>query len=415
MKWKLFLPQGEMAKHPKYGYTVEKVHGEIYAIHFNTGAHIFFKTYSQDTESLQSGSCHALFCDEELPMEHYDELMFRLTATEGYFNMVFTATIGQEFWRLAMEPKEGEQEKLPMAYKNCVSMYDCLKYMDGTGTPWDLPKIRAAEMKCKNQNEVLRRVYGRFVKDEGLKYPTFETRRHKKEPHPLPASWLLYAGIDVGSGKGTPNASRPDRSNHPSAIIFVAVSPDYRQARVIDGWRGDDTLTTAGDVFEKYREMVRRKKYNINFAYYDFASKDFHTIGTRAGYTFLIAEKSHEIGENTLNTLFKNDMLFVYDTPELNKLCTELSTLDTKTNKVNAKDDMVDALRYCVAKIPWDWSFLEEDPGSRTLEPLNGAGESMVPSLDPITEARRAAFMEQHAQEEYRIEDEFREFNELCG
>ena len=64
-------------------------------------------------------------CDEELPETLFDEIQFRRNAVEGYFASVFTATLGQEMWRLAMEPKKGEKEFLPFAHKIRASLFDC--------------------------------------------------------------------------------------------------------------------------------------------------------------------------------------------------------------------------------------------------------------------------------------------------
>ena len=86
---------------------------------------IYFKTYSQNVTDLQAGTVSFIFCDEELPISLFPELSARLIATDGYFSMVFTATLGQEYWRLTMEPDEenGEIEKHPDAFnakKRCV-------------------------------------------------------------------------------------------------------------------------------------------------------------------------------------------------------------------------------------------------------------------------------------------------------
>jgi len=60
----------------------------------------------------------------------------------------------------------------------------------------------------------------------GLKYPQFDIKRHMKEAHKLPKTWLIYEGVDTGSG------DEGESEGHPSAIAFVAVSPDFRQGRV---------------------------------------------------------------------------------------------------------------------------------------------------------------------------------------
>jgi len=89
-KWKQFLPKGDMKNDPYYGWKEERKQGDVVAIHFNSGVHVYFKTYEQNVQNLQTGTCDAIFCDEELPIELYDELTFRISASDGYFHMVFT-------------------------------------------------------------------------------------------------------------------------------------------------------------------------------------------------------------------------------------------------------------------------------------------------------------------------------------
>ena len=130
-----FLPRGEFKDDPIYGWTAEYRSRDIFALHFNCGVSVYFKAYSQDVQHLQTGSCDAIFTDEELPEELYDELNIRTAATDGYFSMVFTATLVQQIWRDAIEGR-GYIEKFPDALKIQVSMYDCLEYEDGTKAHW---------------------------------------------------------------------------------------------------------------------------------------------------------------------------------------------------------------------------------------------------------------------------------------
>ena len=401
-KWKQFLPKGEFKDHEIYGWKEEFVNKEIFAIHFNSGVHIYFKTYAQDTSALQTGTCDAIFCDEELPLEHFDELMFRLSASDGYFHMVFTATLGQDFWRQVMDPGPGELEKLPHASKWTVSLYDAQKYVDGTPSHWTDEKIQLVKNRCSTHNEVLKRVYGKFIRDEGgRKCEAFDIKRHMKPDHPLPKDWLIYAGVDIGSG---------GKSGHPSAIIFVAVSPDFRKGRVFLGWRGDGIDTTAGDVVEKFRAL--KKDHNVptmTGQFYDWASKDFFQIASRMGEPFIPADKAREKGEEILNVLFKNDMLFVYESPEIQKLAGELISLMKDTDKRKAKDDFYDALRYCVMGVPWDFSVITGAKPAGWSEP-----EKPKNRKEQEIEDRRNAFSQPKSEEE-KLEDEFNEWNELYG
>lgn len=344
-----FLPRGRFKDHPQYGWRYEEKNKYIFAIHFNTGVSIYFKTYATDVQHLQAGTSWYIAADEEMPADIFDELNMRIAATDGYFSMVFTATMGQEFWRRTMEER-GRNEKFKGAKKIQVSMYDCLVFEDGTPSHWTLDRIKRIENSCKSENEIQKRVHGKFIKDSGLKYSGFNRQINVKPAHILPPTWHIYAGVDVGSGGA---------NNHPAAIVFIGVSPDYKQGRVFKGWRGDGVLTTASDIVHKFIELKGNMKLTGQF--YDWSSKDFETIARRMGEPFTPAEKSHEIGEQVINVLFKNEMLSIYDSPELTGLIEELCSLDVNTKKTHASDDYIDAMRYCLTKIPWDWSAINSE------------------------------------------------------
>jgi phage terminase large subunit-like protein len=342
-----FMPRGKYKDHPLYGWNDEWKDKNIFAIHFNSGVSVYFKTYAQNVQHLQAGSVSAIFCDEELPEDIFDELAFRLVATNGYFHMVFTATLGQEKWRRTIEEIGNPIELFRGAWKRQVSMYDCLFYIDGSKSHWSIERIEQAKRMCKTDNEVLKRVYGRFVLDEGLKYPSFNRKENICDPFQVPSNYFIYAGVDVGGGKGS----------HLSAIVFIAVAPDYRSGVVFKCWRGDNTLTTASDVLEKFREM--RGNMHCALQCYDYAAKDFMTIASRVGESFVQADKRNDVGEQVLNTLFKNKMLSIAYDDESSKLVTELSSVTQEMHKSNTKDDLIDALRYAATRIPWDFSWIK--------------------------------------------------------
>lgn len=413
-KWKLFLPRGKMKEDLQYGWDAEFERGKIKAIHFKSGVHLYFHAYAQDTGHLQTGTVYALFCDEELPEEHYNELIFRISSTDGYFHMVFTATLGQEFWRLTMSPERGEMENLPDAKKWTVSLYDSQFYEDGEPSKWTDARIQVIKNRCASDKEILKRVYGQFAVDrEGLKYPQFEIKRHMKPAHPLPKDWLIWSAVDPGTG-GTA---------HPAGILFMAVAPDYRKGRVFLGWRGENIgNTTAGDVFEKHQSMKRENKVTTIEQIYDPGCKDFATIAERKGESFSKANKDHSVGEEIVNVLFKNDMISIYETSELQKLATELSTLRKATLKRNAKDNLADPLRYLCVAIPWDLSAIGsgipagERPAAPALdESRMTPAEREALSIKRQVEERRKEMVDENQSEEERVESEFAEANESYG
>ena len=399
-KWKQFLPAGEFKKHPMYGWEDEWKNKKLISIKFNTGVVVYFKSYAQAAKNLQTATVYAMFADEEMPMDLYEELMFRLSASSGYFHMVFTATLGQEFWRLAMEPGTHEKESLPGAKKWTVSAYDCQKYEDGTASHWTDEKIQEVINKCSTHNEVLKRVFGRFIlASGGRKYEQFDIKRHMGAKKKIPEDWHIYGGADIGSG-GT--------DGHPSAITFVAVSPDFRRGRVFRGWRGDGIITTAADVVKKFIEL--RGTLNLNAQYYDHQCRDFFTIAQQMNEPFIPAEKSHEIGEHIINVLFKNDLLTIDEDPELHKLAQELASLKKNTPKNKAHDDFSDSFRYAVSLIPWDWSVITGDKPRDWVEP-----EKPQTDMERQINERRKAFETKPEDDFPSIEKEFEEWNSYYG
>ncbi len=352
-KWvREFLPRGAYEKHPWYGWKKIIRNKELKGFKFNCGTILNFMTYSQNVHNLQSGTVNIIVCDEELPEALYPELNARLFASDGYFYMAFTATRGQEFWRKVIEPKSNEDEPMPDALKIQVSMYDCLEYVDGSKSHWTKERINSIISSCRNANEVKRRVFGRFIRSDGLKYHAFNKERHYV-PYPtkggvpfkgVPLGWECYSGVDIGSG---------GEENHPSAMCFVALNKDRTKIRVFKGLRMDGIQTTAGDTYRRYK--YEKGKMQIVRQFYDWASKDFHTISSRARDHFFKAEKGHDIGEEILNTCFKLNILKIYKCAEHDKLVTELESLDNVTDKRKAKDDFIDAMRYAIVSIPIDW------------------------------------------------------------
>lgn len=339
-----FMPRGEYKKSGYYGWDTNYARGKIESVDFNNGLSVYFKTYAQNPKVLQSGSCYAIFADEELPDNLYDELMIRLAATQGYFHMVFTATLNQDFWRRAIQPDNADTEILKEAWKKQVSMYECLHYIDGSASPWTIDRIKKVEARCKSKAEIERRVHGKFIAEAGRKYHAFDASRHYVQPFRIPADYHWYTGVDVGSG---------GKENHPSAIVFVAVRPDHQKGYVVRTWRGDGVETSSGDVLDKYREVRGSLKPVLQS--YDPAAVDFGTISSRQGEGFVKAQKNHELGEDIINTLFKNNMLQIFDTDDNRKLGSELTSLMRATPKNKAKDDLSDATRYAIVPIPWDF------------------------------------------------------------
>lgn len=399
-KWvPLFLPKGKFKNHPTYGWHEEYNKNYISSIRFNSGVTIYFKSYEQKVANLQTGSVYMVTMDEEAPEHLLPEVFARLNATDGLFLSVFTATLGQLYWEQAMEPKSPDEEKHKDALKLQVSVYDCMFYEDGTPSHWTEDKIKRAEARCTSEAERLRRIMGRFVKSEGLRFHGFDRGRDVVKAHPLPRHWHIYTGVDPGSGGIT---------GHPAGMLFLAVSPDFKNGRVFRAWRGDGVPTTSQDTLNKYREL--RKDLKPVIQVYDWASKDFWLVASRQGETFTQANKDRESGFGLLNVLFKNGMLKIQgDDPELEKLISELCSIPEGAKKSDHfVDDLCDALRYAAEAVPWDFSSVKQEVEAKVLS-------EEPPEPEPsATDLRRDWFMGPR-EEADEISDELDYWNDMAG
>ncbi len=107
-----------------------------------------------------------------------------------------------------------------------------------------------------------------------------------------------------------------------------------------------------------------------------------------------------------INSLFKLDILKIYQCPELEGLSNELENLDIDQSKSKIKDDFVDALRYALMGIPVNWEeiFKKKREGVIVKDTYN----DMVRELRPrdAEENNRLIFNEGY-------ESEFSEWNDL--
>lgn len=407
-KWEPdFLPRGDFKNDSISGWTAEYERGYIKKIIFNSGVTIYCKTYAQRLRDLQSGSVHALFLDEECPADYMPELLARLRATDGYIRAVFTATLGQEYWRRVMEPTSIEEAIFPNAFKRSISLYDCQKYINGKSTRWTNQRIKEVINECATQAEVQRRVFGRFVKASGLKIESFDLQRNTTSDPLVPKIWPKFSGVDPGSG---------GQSGHPSAMVFIAVRPDYKHGVVFRGWRGDKIATANTDTLRKYREL--KGNMLITGAVYDYKEKDFQLEAVAIGENFEPANKARDEGFGLLNSLFKSGMLkIVRGDPELEKLITEIMTLPSVIDKRKALDDLIDALRYACMAVPWDLSGLSA-PNEAELKQFDDQPADTRTEKERLDQAmikdRRdfALNLQRDVDEEA---DEFDYWNELSG
>lgn len=389
-----FMPKGAYKDHPQYGWEEEIKNKNLWAIHFKTGITCYTHTYEQDVHHLQAGTIDAHFVDEELPYDLYGELNMRLQAVDGQWNMVYTPTRGEPQWMRLWY--KGRKETFKDSFKQEISLFDCMKYADGTRSHWSEEQVNRVLNSLGTDAEIQLRVHGKNSKPEGLKLAAFDPERNVNIKTKVPASWLWYSGIDIGTG---------GPKNHPASISFIAVRPDYRMGRLVRCWRGGpEKVTSHTDIADKWFEMKEELGIvgELEGNYYDWQAKDFEITATAAGIPLMKAEKSHEVGYPLLNTLFKNQMLDVDDTEENQDFVEEALSLKSRTSKTVAKDDAIDSCRYGTSRIPWDLSHIS---GKEVIQ--------LKKQLSDLDYRRRGQNYEDPDEQEEAVDQEIDYWNEL--
>lgn len=397
-KWEEFLPRNGYENHPQYGYKIVYEGQFPSHIEFNTGIVCYFRTYGgsktggNTANKIQATTPAFIFADEEVPESIADELLLRISspANAGAFWMqLCTPTLGQIYLRKIQEGKT----KLPNSFVKTISMYDCLEYEDGTKSIWTKKKIQEIEQRLPNQRAIEVRIHGLFRPDTNLAFPSFERERNVKPSHPL-KGWRLQCGIDYGIGGS--------QGGHPSAITFVAVNPDCTQARVVHTWRSSKVRTvTVDEVIEKYLSMCGDLgvHHTAVTTYYDWGCGEMGVIAERRGLGFLKAVKDRRLGFDTLNSVFKNNMLHIYEYGGWEGLVEEIETYQ-EDSKIN--DDQIDSLRYAISEIIFNFEniVVGTDPND------------VKPTPKRKGKPRRGEKIEDDWQEDdYSAEDEINEWN----
>lgn len=348
-KWTEFLPCNGYENDPVYGYKI-KYEGK-YASHieWNSGVTLYFKSYGlsnvkETAHRLQASTPFIVAADEVLPIELWPELQMRIAspANKGaMFWMNATPTRPVAYWA----DVQAGRVIIPNSWVNTTSMYDCLTYECGSKSIWTIKKIKEIEQTLPDQMSIDIRVHGLFKAVDGLALSSFDKEHNLTEGHPLKGG-RYQCGIDYGIGGS--------EGGHPSSIVIVWINDDNTQARIVRSWVGVGQRTTVDDVLNKYIEMANSLGLNqIETTYYDWACAEMQEIGNRRGLTLIKADKSRDKGFATLNSLFKNSMLKIYkkDNESWERLVYEIENLRADAKKSSAEDDGIDALRYAISNI----------------------------------------------------------------
>lgn len=165
---------------------------------------LYFRSYEQGRENLQSLTADLVYCDEEPPQDVYSEMMARLAATGGHFMMAFTPLKGmtpivQEYWN----GDDPEKELF------CMSIYE----VDHIAKfPEKIAQIKSMYAGL-SEAEREARMMGIPAMGSGVVYPIDDVVL-KCDAFPIPNDWKRICGLDFGRGE------------HPIAAVWLAFDPE---------------------------------------------------------------------------------------------------------------------------------------------------------------------------------------------
>lgn len=162
----------------------------ISQIEFTNGSVITLKSYEKGETALQSASVHAVFCDEQVPWETYQELRQRISDIQGHMYFAFTPLIPskelQEY--IEYQPKLGEKcDQAEMSVVK-ITRYDNPVFADMTD------EIRQAEASMSG-NQAATRIYGDWLLYSGRLIPHFNDKCIV-ESFTIPVDWRRALVVD---------------------------------------------------------------------------------------------------------------------------------------------------------------------------------------------------------------------------
>ena len=213
---------------------------------------IYFRSYEQGRENLQSLTADLVYCDEEPPQDVYSEMMARLAATGGHFMMAFTPLKGmtpivQEYWN----GNDPEKELF------CMSIYE----VDHIAKhPEKIAQIKSMYAGL-SEAEREARMMGIPAMGSGVVYP-IDDAVLMCEPFEIPAGWKRIAGLDFGRGE------------HPIACVWLAFDPEGC-CYLYDCFK----LTRVGDLEVANQILSRGKWIPVSWPHDFVRSSGVSTIG----------------------------------------------------------------------------------------------------------------------------------------
>lgn len=302
-------------------------------INLRNGSQIHCKSYEQGREAYQGTSIRLIWLDEECPEDIFEECQARVVDQEGSIILTLTPLKGMTWvWDKIHESKD------PAVQHWTISLLEN-KYISEKAKQWFVSRLSADEKQ--------KRIYGRFMRLEGLVWKEFDPEVNVIPRFEIPHPWRKIRSIDWGY-------------SNPFACLWLAMGEDGELYVYNEYYKTATLLKNHAETIKAMdREGLTHVGYPPEFecTVADHDSQDRaefanYGIGTAA------AEKDVQLGIQTVNRLFKrkeNDRPSLYIFEDLEHTITEAKKYKYETQKKNKNapeqpmkidDHTQDALRY---------------------------------------------------------------------
>lgn len=350
MQW---IPESKVSKIKRSGTYISE-------IHFKNGNVLIFKSYERGREKLQSINAHLVVMDEQPPVDCYEELVERVSATKGRLLLGFTPLkVDLELKRRleALPPSEVEFFKF--------SKYECPLY---TKEEIDI------QVEGMHSSAVRPRVFGDWASWSGRLLPAFNMEKNTCKPFKIPDTWRKAITVD------------PATSGE-SAVCWLAEKPYSKEwiiyrTRFYSNIAPSELIQAIEEATEESRQEFVIRVYDSQAAWFRAEYKKMYSAQI---WTPINKFKNNENMVNLLNQDFfdGNIVLFFTEHKAIEQIVNYSNRENTEEFSPIKKDDhLPDCLKYFVWVKPSakqfpevldetarKWKWIEKNLLNKKLEP----------------------------------------------
>ena len=266
------VPKDKFADKPSLARGVTDAYDTIQVRHVSGGISIIrFKSYEQGRSKFQGETLDWCWCDEECPMEIYQEILARITATKGMVFTTFTSMLGEtELTDRFFRSTSADAGMVQMGLKDALHIPESEHASLIAGV---LPYQRVA------------RLYGGIMRGEGLVFTTPEENLMESPITQIPPFWVKLWGIDFGIGHPFAAAlilwDRDEDVIHVHTTIRMADALSIVHADAIKRIGADVPVAWPRDGTERDSSFWRAAGFHLQKARAAHAARARHLAGRR--------------------------------------------------------------------------------------------------------------------------------------